>query len=42
MAAVCLVLLLLDDLITQIIIHSIKDEPIIFLLIFRSRICGTF
>jgi hypothetical protein len=42
MAAVCLVLLLLDDLITQIIIHSIKDEPIICLLIFRSRICGTF
>jgi hypothetical protein len=29
MVVVCLLLLLLDDLITQIIIHSIKDEPII-------------
>jgi hypothetical protein len=35
-------LLLLDDLITEIIIHSIKDELVIHFLILRKQICGTF
>jgi hypothetical protein len=42
MAAVCLMQLLPDDLITQIIIHFIKDEPVIRFLILRNKICGTF
>jgi hypothetical protein len=35
-------LLLPGDLITQIIIHSIKDEPIISFLNLHNQICGTF
>jgi hypothetical protein len=35
-------LLLSDDLITQIIIHSNKDEPVIHFLILRNQIYGTF
>jgi hypothetical protein len=42
MVVVCLMLLLPDDLITEIIIHSIKDEPIIRFLILRNQICSTF
>jgi hypothetical protein len=42
MAAVCLMLLLLDDLITHIIIHSIKDEPAIRFLILYNQIRDTF
>jgi hypothetical protein len=33
MPEVCLMLLLLDELVTQIIIHSIKDEPVFHFLI---------
>jgi hypothetical protein len=40
---VCLMLLLLpDELVTQIIIHSIKDEPIFHFLNLHNKICGTF
>jgi hypothetical protein len=35
-------LLLPDELVTQIIIHSIKDEPIFHFLNLRNKICGTF
>jgi hypothetical protein len=42
MVAVCLMLLLPDDLITHIIIHSIKAEPVILFLVLRNHICGTF
>jgi hypothetical protein len=39
----CLMLLLLpDELVTQIIIHSIKDEPVFHFLNLRNKICGTF
>jgi hypothetical protein len=41
-AAVYLMLLLLNDLITQIIIHSIKDEHVICFLILHNQICGSF
>jgi hypothetical protein len=41
MLAVCLMQLLPDELVTQIIIHSIKDEPIFHFLNFRNKICGT-
>jgi hypothetical protein len=34
MPAVCLMLLLLDELLTKIIIHSIKDEPVFHFLNF--------
>jgi hypothetical protein len=34
--------LLQDDLVTQIIIHSIKDEPIIHFLNLRNKIYDTF
>jgi hypothetical protein len=33
---------LLDDLVNQIIIHSIKDEPVFHFLNLRIKICGTF
>jgi hypothetical protein len=42
MAAVCLMLLLLDELLTKIIIHSIKDVVIFHFLSLRNKICGTF
>jgi hypothetical protein len=42
MAMVCLMQLLPDDLVTQIIIHSIKDEPVFHFLKLRNKICGTF
>jgi hypothetical protein len=41
MPVVCL-MLLPDELVTQIIIHSIKDEPIFHFLNLRNQICGTF
>jgi hypothetical protein len=42
MPTVCLMLLLPDELVTKIIIHSIKDEPIFHFLNLRNKICGTF
>jgi hypothetical protein len=41
-AAVCLMLLLPDELLTKIIIHSIKDVAVFHFLNFRNKICGTF
>jgi hypothetical protein len=41
-AAVCLMLLLLDELLTKIIIHSIKDVAFFHFLNLRNKICGTF
>jgi hypothetical protein len=38
----CLMQLLPDELVTQIIIHSIKDEPIFHFLNLLNKICGTF
>jgi hypothetical protein len=42
MPAVCLMLLLPDELLKKIIIHSIKDEPVFHFLNLRNKICGTF
>jgi hypothetical protein len=42
MAAVCLMLLLLDELLTKIIIHSIKDVAVFHFLNLRNKIRGTF
>jgi hypothetical protein len=42
MPAVCLILLLPDELLTHIIINSIKDEPIFHFLNLCNKICGTF
>jgi hypothetical protein len=42
MLAVCLMLLLPDELLTKIIIHSIKDEPVFHFLNLRNKICSTF
>jgi hypothetical protein len=42
MPAVCLMLLLPDELLTKIIIHYIKDEPVFHFLNLRNKICGTF
>jgi hypothetical protein len=42
MLAVCLMLLLPDELLTKIIIHSIKDEAVFHFLNLRNKICGTF
>jgi hypothetical protein len=42
MPAVCLKLLPPYELVTQIIIHSIKDEPVFHFLNLHSKICGTF
>jgi hypothetical protein len=39
---VCLMLLLPDELLTKIIIHSIKDVAVFHFLNLRSKICGTF
>jgi hypothetical protein len=41
-AVLCLMLLLLDELLTEIIIHSIKDEPIFHFLNLCNKICSTF
>jgi hypothetical protein len=41
-AAVCLKLMLADELLTKIIIHSIKDVVIFHFLNLRNKICGTF
>jgi hypothetical protein len=41
-AAVCLVLLLPDELLTKIIIHSIKNVAVFHFVILRNKICGTF
>jgi hypothetical protein len=42
MPVVCLLLLLPDELVTKIIMHSIKDEPVFHFLNLRNKICGTF
>jgi hypothetical protein len=34
--------LLPDELVTQIIVHSIKDEPVLHFLILHNKICDTF
>jgi hypothetical protein len=39
---VCLMLLLPDELLTKIIIHSIKDVAVFHFLNLRNKICGTF
>jgi hypothetical protein len=41
MAVVCL-MLLLDELLTKIIIHSIQDVAVFHFLNLRNKICGTF
>jgi hypothetical protein len=41
MHAVCLMLLLPDELLTKIIIHSIKDEPVFHFLNLHNKIYGT-
>jgi hypothetical protein len=41
-AAVCLMLLLPDELLTKIIIHSIKDVVIFHFLNLCNKICSTF
>jgi hypothetical protein len=40
--AVCLMLLLPDELLTKIFIHSIKDVAVFHFLNLRNKICGTF
>jgi hypothetical protein len=42
MPMVCLMQVLLDELVTQIIILSIKDEPVIHFLNLRNKICDIF
>jgi hypothetical protein len=42
MATVCLMLLLPDELLTKIIIHSIKDVAVFHFLNLLNKICGTF
>jgi hypothetical protein len=42
LAVLCLMLLLLDELLTKIIIHSIKYEPVFHFLNLRNKICSTF
>jgi hypothetical protein len=42
MPVVCLMLLLPDELLTKIIIHSIKDGPVFHFLNLRNKICSTF
>jgi hypothetical protein len=41
-AVVCLMLLLPDELLTKIIIHSIKYVGVFHFLNLRNKICGTF
>jgi hypothetical protein len=38
---VCLMLLLPDELLTKIIIHSIKDVVVFHFLNLRNKICST-
>jgi hypothetical protein len=38
----CLTLLLPDELLTKIIIHSIKDEPVFHFMNLRNKICSIF
>jgi hypothetical protein len=40
--AVCFMLLLADELLTKIIIHSIKDVVVFHFLNLRNKICSTF
>jgi hypothetical protein len=42
MPTVCLMLLLPDELLTKIIIQSIKDEPVFHFLNLRNKIRDTF
>jgi hypothetical protein len=42
MVAVCLMLLLPDELLTKIIIHYNKDVAVFYFLNLRNKICGTF
>jgi hypothetical protein len=42
MASMCLMLLLPDELLSKIIIHSIKDVVVFHFLNIRNKICGTF
>jgi hypothetical protein len=42
MLAVCLRLLLSDELLTKIIIHFIKDEAVFYFPNLRNKICSTF
>jgi hypothetical protein len=42
MDVVCLMLLLPDEVLTKIIIHSIKDVVVFHFLNLRNKICGTF
>jgi hypothetical protein len=42
MSVVCLMLLLPDELVTKIIINSMKDEHVFHFLNLRNKICGTF
>jgi hypothetical protein len=42
MAVVFLMLLLPDELLTKIIMHSIKDVVVFHFLNLRNKICGTF
>jgi hypothetical protein len=42
MPVVYLMQMLPDELVTQIIIHSIKDKPVFHFLNLRNKICGTF
>jgi hypothetical protein len=37
-----MLLLLPDELLTKIIFHSIKDEPVFHFMNLRNKICGTF
>jgi hypothetical protein len=41
-AVVCLMLLLPDELLTKIVIHSIKDVAVFHFLNLRNKISGTF
>jgi hypothetical protein len=42
LTALCFMLLLPDGLLTKIIIHSIKDEPVFCFLNLHNKICSTF
>jgi hypothetical protein len=41
LTVLCLMLLLPDELLTKIIIHSIKDELVFRFLNLRNKICST-
>jgi hypothetical protein len=42
MAATCLMLLLPDELLTNYIIHSVRDVSVFHFLYVQNKICGTF